>query len=177
MLWSVGGALDFELGGTQFTSRAFSSSPPFLYAMFGTGSMLIIGRSFVRVSEVQNQREAEFRYALTRLRENGESIALLGGEKEERAGLSRNFWRCSKAGAWSCGQWMRTTFVSSTSGLHRGVLPILLCAPKFLAGDMSLGQVMQAASPSSSCRPRSAGWSTTIRASPTGTPMRAASRR
>ena len=26
------------------------------------------------------------------------------------------------------------------------MLPILLCAPKFLAGDMTLGQVMQAAS-------------------------------
>ena len=35
----------------------------------------------------KNQSEAEFRYALTRLRENGESIAILGGEKEERDGL------------------------------------------------------------------------------------------
>ena len=44
------------------------------------------------------------------------------------------------------GQWMRTTFVSPTSGFVAAVLPILLCAPKFLAGDMTLGQVMQAAS-------------------------------
>jgi putative ATP-binding cassette transporter len=44
------------------------------------------------------------------------------------------------------GQWMRTTFVSSTSGFVAGVLPVLLCAPKFLAGNMTLGQVMQAAS-------------------------------
>ena len=39
-----------------------------------------IGRSFVGVAERKNQAEAEYRYALTRLRENGESIALLGGE-------------------------------------------------------------------------------------------------
>ena len=96
MLWSVGGALDFELGGTQFHIPGFLVIAAFIYAMFGTGSMLIIGRSFVRVSEVQNQREAEFRYALTRLRENGESIALLGGEKEERAGLTRNFWAAAR---------------------------------------------------------------------------------
>src|SRR5688500_16755992 len=44
------------------------------------------------------------------------------------------------------GQWMRTTFVSSTSGFVASVLPVLLCAPKYLAGTMSLGQVMQAAS-------------------------------
>ena len=70
----------------------------------------------MRVSEVQNQREAEFRYALTRLRENGESIALLGGEKEERAGLTRNFTALLESWRMVMRQWMRTTFVSSTSG-------------------------------------------------------------
>jgi putative ATP-binding cassette transporter len=146
VLWSVGGALDFELGGTQFHIPGFLVIAAFVYAMFGTGSMLLIGRSFVHVSEVQNQREAELRYALTRLRENGESIALLGGEEEERAGLTGNLMRLLESWRKVMGQWMRTTFVSSTSGFIASVLPILLCAPKFLAGDMTLGQVMQAAS-------------------------------
>ena len=146
VLWAVGGALDFEIGGTQFHVPGFLVIAAFVYAMFGTGSMLLIGRSFVRVSEVQNQREAELRYALTRLRENGESIALLGGEEEERAGLTRNVKALLESWRMVMGQWMRTTFVSSTSGFVASVLPILLCAPKFLAGEMSLGQVMQAAS-------------------------------
>jgi putative ATP-binding cassette transporter len=41
---------------------------------------------------------------------------------------------------------MRTTFVSQTSGYIAPVLPIILCAPKFLDSSMSLGEVMQAAS-------------------------------
>ena len=41
---------------------------------------------------------------------------------------------------------MRTTIVSQTSGFIAPVLPIILCAPKFLAGSMTLGEVMQAAS-------------------------------
>jgi hypothetical protein len=45
-----------------------------------------------------------------------------------------------------CYQTMRTTIVSQTSGYIAPVLPIILCAPKFLEGSMSLGQVMQAAS-------------------------------
>lgn len=146
VLWSVGGGLDFQLGGTQFHIPGFLVIAAFLYAVFGTGSMLIIGRSFVKVSEVQNQREAEFRYALTRLRENGESIALLGGEKEERSELTRNLTELLDSWRMVMRQWMRTTFVSSTSGFIASVLPILLCAPKFLAGNMTLGQVMQAAS-------------------------------
>ena len=146
VLWSVGGALDVSLGGSQFTIPGFLVIAAFVYAMFGTGSMLIIGKSFVRASEIQNQREAEFRYALTRLRENGESIALLGGETEERAGLTRNFANLLDAWRLIMRQWMRTTFVSQTSGYVATVIPILLCAPKYLAGDMTLGEVMQASS-------------------------------
>jgi putative ATP-binding cassette transporter len=146
VLWSVGGALDFELGGTEYHVPGFLVIAAFIYAAFGTGSMLLIGKSFIRVSETQNQREAEFRYALTRLRENGESIALLGGEKEERAGLTRDFKALLESWRMVMGQWMRTTFVSSTSGFVASILPVLLCAPKFLAGNMTLGQVMQAAS-------------------------------
>ena len=58
-----------------------------LYALIASGSMVLIGSRFVQVSENKNQTEAEYRYVITRLRENGESIALIRGEEEERAGL------------------------------------------------------------------------------------------
>ena len=43
-------------------------------------------------------------------------------------------------------QYIRTTVVSTTSNGIAPVVPILLCAPKYVAGTMSLGEVMQAAS-------------------------------
>jgi len=100
----------------------------------------------VQVSEDKNQAEADFRYTLTRVRENGESIALLGGEQEEREGIDRNFTSVLRQWARLAGQHMRTTLVSQGSSLVAPVVPLLLCAPKFLDGSMSLGQVMQAAS-------------------------------
>jgi ABC-type uncharacterized transport system fused permease/ATPase subunit len=45
-----------------------------------------------------------------------------------------------------CAQTMKTTIVSQTSGYIAPILPVVLCAPKYLDGSMSLGQVMQAAS-------------------------------
>ena len=107
---------------------------------------MTIGRRFVQVSEDKNQAEAEYRYALTRVRENGESIALLGGEEEERDGIDKNFTNVLRQWARLAGQHMRTTLVSQGSSLIAPVVPLLLCAPKFLDGSMSLGQVMQAAS-------------------------------
>ena len=100
----------------------------------------------MQISEDKNQAEAEFRYALTRVRENGESIALLGGEQEERDGIDKTFANVLRQWARLAGQHTRTTLVSQGSSLIAPVVPLLLSAPKFLDGSMTLGQVMQAAS-------------------------------
>jgi len=57
-----------------------------IYAVAASGFMVFIGRRFIAVSESKNQAEAEYRYVLTRVRENAESIALLRGDDEERKG-------------------------------------------------------------------------------------------
>lgn len=146
VLWTIGGALSLTLGGSTITVPGFLVVTAVIYAAITSTSMFAIGRRFVQLSEEKNQAEAEFRYVLTRVRENGESIALLGGEEEENAGIDRTF--AGVLGRWArlTGQHMRTALVSQGSSLFAPVVPVLLCAPKFLDGSMSLGQVMQAAS-------------------------------
>jgi vitamin B12/bleomycin/antimicrobial peptide transport system ATP-binding/permease protein len=146
VLWTIGGALTLTIAGATVTIPGFLVVAAVLYAAIASGSMVVIGRNFVAISESKNQTEAEYRYALMRVRENGESIALLGGEEEERSGIDRSFGKVLKQWALLCGQHMRTTIVSQGSSLIAPVIPILLCAPKFLEGSMTLGQVMQAAS-------------------------------
>lgn len=115
MLWNIGGSLTLPIGGTTFTVPGFLVVATVIYAAIASLSMAIIGRRFVRVSENRNQAEAEYRYALTRVRENGESIALLGGEVEERAGLDRTLKTVLHRWRQICGQHMRTTIVSQGS--------------------------------------------------------------
>ena len=146
LLWTIGGALTLTIAGATVAIPGFLVVAAVLYAAIASGSMVVIGRNFVAISESKNQTEAEYRYALMRVRENGESIALLGGEEEERSGIDRSFGKVLKQWALLCGQHMRTTIVSQGSSLIAPVIPILLCAPKFLEGSMTLGQVMQAAS-------------------------------
>jgi putative ATP-binding cassette transporter len=146
VLWTIGGTLDFFIGGIHVVIPGFLVVAAVLYALFASGSMVLIGRRFIPASEAKNQNEAEYRYVLTRLRENGESVALLGGEEEERAGADRSLGKVLRAWRDLCFQNMKTTLVSQTSGYIAPVLPIILCAPKFLAGELTLGQVMQAAS-------------------------------
>ena len=146
VLWTIGGAMDLNLGGMQLHIPGFLVWAAVLYAVIASGAMVLIGSRFVRVSETKNQTEAEYRYVLTRLRENGESIALIHGEEEERAGVNRSLRRVMRAWSSVAVQTMKTTLVSQTSSYIAPVLPIILCAPKFLDGSMTLGEVMQAAS-------------------------------
>lgn len=146
VLLSIGGSLTISLGGSEITIPAFLVIAAVIYAVIASGTMTFVGRKFVAVSEAKNQSEADYRYNLTRVRENGESIALLGGEEEERAGLDRSLVEVLRKWRALCVQHMRTTIVSQGSGIVAPVLPIILCAPKFLDGSMSLGEVMQAAS-------------------------------
>jgi vitamin B12/bleomycin/antimicrobial peptide transport system ATP-binding/permease protein len=146
VLWSIGGALTLPLFGSYITIPGFLVIAAIVYAIVTSSSIAFIGRNFVKVSERKNQVEAEFRYTLTRVRENGESIALLGGEEEERSDLDKTFGNVREQWRQLAKQYMRTTLVSHGSMLIAPVVPVLLCAPKFLDGSMSLGQVMQAAS-------------------------------
>jgi len=146
VLWTIGGSLSFAIGGLNIVIPGFLVIGSVIYALLASTSMVFVGRRFVPVAEAKNQAEAEYRYALTRLRENGESIALLGGEKEERSGLDRSFTKVLHEWRNLCSQHVRTTVVSHTTGLLAPVVPVLLSAPKFFDGSMTLGQVMQAAS-------------------------------
>jgi putative ATP-binding cassette transporter len=146
VLWTIGGALTVTVAGSTLTIPGFLVIAAVLYAAIASGSIVTIGRRFVQISEDKNQAEAEYRYTLTRVRENGESIALLGGEQEERDGIDKTFTKVLRQWARLAGQHMRTTLVSQGSSLIAPVVPLLLCAPKFLDASMTLGQVMQAAS-------------------------------
>ena len=146
VLWTIGGALTVGLGGTSITIPGFLVIAAILYALIASGLMLRVGRHFVASSEAKNQAEADYRYTLARLRENGESIAILGGADEERAGVDRSLMDVLRRWRNLCRQHMKTTVVSQGSTIIAPVVPLILSAPKFLAGEMTLGEVMQAAS-------------------------------
>lgn len=146
VLWYIGGAITLPIGGFMLRIPGFLVITAFFYAVLASGAMMKIARGFIPLAESRSQAEADYRYALTRVRENAESIALLGGDAEERAGLDRTYvvvrgrWRAVMM------QSIRTTIVGNTTNGLAPIIPLLLCAPKYVSGTMTLGEVMQAAS-------------------------------
>lgn len=142
VLWFVGGSIN--IGGT--TVPGYFVIACLLYAGLTTTLMVLLGRPLVRTVEDKAAGEAQFRYELTRVRDSAENIALIGGEKEERARLSDTFR--DLMGRWRAVMWKQghMTWISGANYVLAPVAPLLLGAPKFLAGEMSLGSLMQAAS-------------------------------
>jgi putative ATP-binding cassette transporter len=145
VLWAVGGDLTLGTPEAPIVIRGYLVIAAVVYAVITSMAVILVARRFVVVSERTNQAEAEYRYALTRVRENGESIALLDGEKEERAGLRQSLASVILRWRDLCHQHMRYTLVSNTHWLIAAVVPLVLCAPKYVAGTMTLGEIMQAA--------------------------------
>lgn len=146
VLWNVGGALKLDLSGDVIVIPGALVIAAVLYAGMVNGAMLAVAFRFIPLTEQKNQAEAEYRYALTRVRENAESIALLGGAAAEGERLDQGFGTVIARWRDLMGQHMRTVIVQQGSAQLCGVVPVLLCTPRYFDGSMSLGAIMQVAS-------------------------------
>jgi vitamin B12/bleomycin/antimicrobial peptide transport system ATP-binding/permease protein len=146
VLWMVGGSLNVEIWQGSLVIPGFLVIAAIVYAAIANASMLAIAFRFIPLTEQKNQAEAEYRYALTRVRENAESIALLGGAAAEQARLGQTFGTVVARWRDLMTQNMRVVIVSQGSAQLCGVVPILLCTPRYFDGSMTLGAIMQVAS-------------------------------
>ena len=147
VLWTIGGSLSFSLAGIEITIPGFLVVAAVAYAVLASGSMVFIGHRFVTVSENKNQSEAEFRYVLTRLSENGESIAVLGGEDEERNAVDTVVdATCCAAGATSAFKRCAPRSSRRPAATSRRFCRSSCARRNSSTASMTLGEVMQAAS-------------------------------
>lgn len=141
VLWSVGGSM--TIGG--FTIPGYLVIAVVLYTALTSFGMLLLGRPLVNAVAHKAAGEGDFRYALTRTRENAETIALIGGDDDERATIMTSFTELAQRWIGVIGRQTRMMFLSSGNNVIAPVVPLILCTPKFMSGEMSLGDLMQAA--------------------------------
>ena len=117
-----------------------------IYSVFGSWLTHLVGRPLAALRFRQQRVEADFRFALVRLRENTEGIALYNGEEGEKAGLSARFgnvvtvwWQIMR----------RVKFLNAlTAGFNQvaTIFPIVVAAPRYFSGAIPLGGLTRIAS-------------------------------
>ncbi len=143
ILWSVSGAI--VIPGTTFQVSGYMVPLAFIYAGLGSAVSWMIGRPLVRATNDLQTAEATFRFGLSRARENTEAIALMRGEPLERAGSSGRFSRIIREWDRQSLAYMGLVSFGTGYGALLPVFPILIAAPQYIHGAMSLGVLMQAA--------------------------------
>ncbi|HVP30265.1 MAG TPA: ABC transporter ATP-binding protein/permease [Myxococcota bacterium] len=117
-----------------------------LAACVGLGSLLtvVIGRPLIGINFAQRAREADFRHALVRLRDNAEAIALYGGERREGNDLLRRLYAAVKNSILMV-RWQRNVaFLTYAYDLLLALVPAIVLAPSYFAGQVAFGQITQA---------------------------------
>jgi vitamin B12/bleomycin/antimicrobial peptide transport system ATP-binding/permease protein len=139
LLWNLSGPL--EVGG--FVIPGYMVWVALIYAVVGTWLAHLIGRPLIALDFNQQRYEADFRFSLVRLRENGEGIALYGGEREERDSLRQRF-AAVIANWWALMRKQKQLWwFQSFYGQVAIIFPYLVVAPRYFSGSMPMGFIFQ----------------------------------
>jgi putative ATP-binding cassette transporter len=139
LLWVLGGSITI-LGATIPGYMVWIA---LIYAIFGSYCTHLVGRPLSALRFRQQRVEADFRYALVRVRENMEGIALHRGEDEEKGVLSHRFRGV-------LGNWfaimrrikMLNTLIVGYNQIAI-IFPVVVSAPRYFSGKIALGGMMQ----------------------------------
>jgi len=146
ILWALSGGFAFSVGGSSYEIAGFMVWAAVAYCVVGTIITHYIGRPQIALNFQQQRFEADFRHHMVRVREYSEAIALDKGEQVERQHLDRrfgsvlaNYLRLIKAQK-------NLTWFTNFFGQAAVVFPFIVAAPRFFAGAIQLGELMQIAS-------------------------------
>ncbi len=141
ILWTVGGG--FAVGGV--TIPGYMVWCALAYGIAASTLTAWVGSPLVGRVGQKNEAEGYFRFAMMRLRDNAESIALNHGAAAESR-ILRGFYDTVVA------RWLKIvrsnaqlTWITNATGPMIPIVPLLFAAPKYMAGELTLGQVTQLA--------------------------------
>ena len=115
----------------------------YLFILFATATSVWIGRPLVKLNFQNEHFNGNYRYALVRVRDHAESIAFYNGEAAEGRNLRRHFAHIIR------NRWQIVFRSLGLNGFNTGItqisnlLPLLLQAPRFFAGQVKIGDMHQ----------------------------------
>jgi putative ATP-binding cassette transporter len=148
VLWTISAEFPYSIGGFDLASiPGYLVWAAVIYSIIGTYFTHLTGRKLIVLRFRQQHVEADFRFAMMRLRENAEEVALLKGEEPEKRVFRGAFDRLKTNFYEIMGVTLNLNIVTGLYGNFSVIFPLLMLAPAyFLAGStMQLGVLMQTA--------------------------------
>jgi len=143
ILWELSGIIEIEMASFIWEIPGHLVFVAIAYSALFSSLALWLAQPLVVVNKRRQESEAKFRFELGRARENSETIALLRGEANER----RRFGSLLRGVAAICQiqNWTLTRVILFSSGYSvlSNAFPLLVAAPRYISGTITLGALMQ----------------------------------
>ena len=145
ILWGISLVAPLPLFGVDLAFPGYLVVLAIGYAALGTVVAHFIGWPLIPLQFRQQRYESDFRFALARVTDHADAVALMGGEAVERSELRRRFTALVR-------NWV--SLVNRQNGLNgfifgyyhvSTVFPALIVTPAYLVSAITLGVLMQAA--------------------------------
>ncbi|MFI5032667.1 MAG: ABC transporter ATP-binding protein/permease [Reyranellales bacterium] len=143
ILWDLSGPLSLTFIGVDVVIPGYMAVAALLYAIIGTFLANLVGRRLIPLNFMRQRFEANFRFALVRVRENAEGIALYKGEQREADNLNLRFADVFANGWHVLFTNVQLAFYQNSYGQIAIIFPFLVSAPRYFAGAITLGVVMK----------------------------------
>jgi putative ATP-binding cassette transporter len=114
------------------------------YTLFGSITMVFLGKRLVKLDVLQFRKEADLRYDLIQVRSHSEQVALLGGEPEEHSRLGRRLQSVVANMKGIIGLSRNINFFATGFYNLSLLIPLVVVAPLYIRGDVEFGAIAQA---------------------------------
>jgi putative ATP-binding cassette transporter len=145
ILWTLSQAPYIVINDTPYFVPGYLVWLAVIYAGLGSAIALALGRPLIRAVDRRQTSEADFRFSLSHARENALGIALAGGERDVRRKFYNLFHGVTDAWDAVTRALANMFFYSSSWSVLSQVFPTLVVAPRYIAGLITLGVLIQSA--------------------------------
>jgi putative ATP-binding cassette transporter len=145
VLWTISADFRFRVGGVDYAIPGFMLWAAISYAAVGSLLSYWVGRGLIRRNADRYAREADLRFALVRISEHVDGIALAGGEADERRRVEMHLGNVMIAMRRLVRGLTNLQWVTAGFGWITGIAPTLVAAPLYFTGKTSFGGMMMAA--------------------------------
>jgi len=145
ILYGLSGPLTIPLFGMQIHVSGFLLWSALIYWFVGAGIGYRIGNPLIWLNNRQQRLEADYRFALIRVREKAEAIALYKGEQSEHSVASSLFRSVNRNSVQILFRSTKLLTFQTFMTDAPSPLSFILCAPRFFAGAIPLGDMMRSA--------------------------------
>ena len=137
--------LSFPLSLFGFRIPAYLVWVALGYSVVGTLLAQLIGRPLVSLNFIRQRLEADYRFALVRLRENAEGVALYHGEADEGRILTSRFTAIVANFRRIMSRNRLVNAFTYTYGQVAGIIPFIAASPLYFAKQISFGTLSRVA--------------------------------